>query len=108
VEAGADGIQLHAAHGYLINEFLSPYFNIRADSWGGSDENRFRFLKVIFQEIKKIVPDGYPVLVKLSSNDYTPKEGVTPTLAVRYARWLRRESTRWRRAVEERTTSLLL
>ena len=88
VEAGADGIQLHAAHGYLINEFLSPYFNIRKDSWGGSDENRFRFLKEIFQEIKKVVPDGYPVLVKLSTNDYTPKEGVTPILAVRYARWL--------------------
>jgi len=88
VEAGADGIQLHAAHGYLINEFLSPYFNIRTDSWGGSDENRFRFLKEIFQEIKKVVPDGYPVFVKLSSNDYTPKEGVTPALAVRYAGWL--------------------
>ncbi|MBW1943879.1 MAG: NADH:flavin oxidoreductase, partial [Deltaproteobacteria bacterium] len=53
VEAGADGIQLHGAHGYLISEFLSPFFNIRTDSWGGSDENRFRFLKEIFQEVKK-------------------------------------------------------
>jgi 2,4-dienoyl-CoA reductase-like NADH-dependent reductase (Old Yellow Enzyme family) len=88
VEAGADGIQLHAAHGYLISEFLSPFFNIRTDSWGGSDENRFRFLKEIYQEVKKVVPGGYPVFVKLNTNDYTPKEGITPSLAVRYAKWL--------------------
>ena len=88
VQAGADGLQIHAAHGYLISEFLSPFFNVRKDSWGGSDENRFRFLKVVFQEIKNKVPDGFPVLVKLNSNDYTPKEGVTPSLAKTYSRWL--------------------
>jgi 2,4-dienoyl-CoA reductase-like NADH-dependent reductase (Old Yellow Enzyme family) len=88
VRAGADGIQLHAAHGYLPCEFLSPFFNIRTDSWGGSDENRFRFLKEIYQEVKKVVPDGYPVFVKLNTNDYTPKEGITPSLAVKYAKWL--------------------
>ena len=88
VEAGADGIQLHGAHGYLISEFLSPFFNIRTDSWGGSDENRFRFLKEIYQEVKKVVPVGYPVLVKLNANDYTPKEGITPSLTAKYAGWL--------------------
>lgn len=88
VQAGADGIQIHAAHGYLICEFLSPFFNIRTDSWGGNDEKRFRFLKEIYQEIKKVVPDGYPVFVKLNTNDYTPKEGITPSLAVNYAKWL--------------------
>jgi 2,4-dienoyl-CoA reductase-like NADH-dependent reductase (Old Yellow Enzyme family) len=88
VQAGADGIQIHAAHGYLICEFLSPFFNIRTDSWGGSDENRFRFLKEIYQEVKNVVPDGYPVFVKLNTNDYTPKEGITPSLAVKYAKWL--------------------
>ncbi|MGD9115300.1 MAG: NADH:flavin oxidoreductase, partial [Desulfobacterales bacterium] len=87
-EAGADAIQLHAAHGYLISEFLSPFFNIRTDSWGGSDENRFRFLKEIYQEVRKVVPVGYPVLVKLNKNDHTPKEGITPSLATRYAGWL--------------------
>ncbi len=87
-EAGADGIQIHGAHGYLISEFLSPFFNIRTDSWGGSDENRFRFLKEVFQEVKKVVHDGLPVLVKLNANDYTPKEGVTPSLTARYAKWL--------------------
>jgi 2,4-dienoyl-CoA reductase-like NADH-dependent reductase (Old Yellow Enzyme family) len=88
VEAGADGIQLHGAHGYLINEFLSPFFNSRTDSWGGSDENRFRFLKEVLQEIKPLVPDGFPILVKLNTYDHTPKEGITPSLAVRYAEWL--------------------
>ena len=88
VEAGADGIQLHGAHGYLINEFLSPFFNSRTDSWGGSDENRFRFLREVLQKIKTVVPDGFPILVKLNTNDYTPKEGITLPLAIRYAGWL--------------------
>ena len=88
VEAGADAVQLHAAHGYLISEFLSPFFNVRTDSWGGSAENRFRFLKEICKEVKKVVPDGFPVLVKLNTNDYTPKEGITATLAAKYAGWL--------------------
>ena len=88
VEAGADGIQLHGAHGYLISEFLSPYFNIRTDSWGGSDENRFRFLKEVFLEVKTMVPDGFPVLVKLNANDYTPQKGVAPSLTAKYAGWL--------------------
>src|SRR4030042_1820372 len=85
IEAGADGIQLHAAHGYLINEFLSPYFNRRSDLWGGSEENRFQFLGNIVIEIKKILPEGVPLLIKLNSNDYTPEEGITPGLAVSYA-----------------------
>ena len=50
-EAGADAVQLHAAHGYLINEFLSPFFNRRTDEWGGSDENRFRFVREVFRKI---------------------------------------------------------
>ena len=88
VAAGADGIQIHAAHGYLINEFLSPFFNTRSDSWGGSEENRFRFLKEIVLEIQNTVPEGMPILVKLSTNDYTPKKGITPGLAKKYAGWL--------------------
>ncbi len=88
VAAGVDGIQLHGAHGYLINQFISPYFNRRKDNWGGSDEKRFRFLKEVILITKNNVPDGMPILVKLSTNDFTPKEGVTPDLAVRYAKWL--------------------
>jgi 2,4-dienoyl-CoA reductase-like NADH-dependent reductase (Old Yellow Enzyme family) len=88
VEAGVDGIQLHAAHGYLINQFLSPFFNHRKDEWGGSDVNRFRFLKEIISEVKKAIPQGMPVLVKLNTQDFTTPEGITPSLAVMYAKWL--------------------
>lgn len=87
-EAGADAVQLHCAHGYLINEFLSPFFNDRQDEWGGSDERRFRFLKEIILEVKKILPDDMPILVKLNTNDFTPKEGITPELAKKYVEWL--------------------
>jgi 2,4-dienoyl-CoA reductase-like NADH-dependent reductase (Old Yellow Enzyme family) len=88
VKAGADGIQLHAAHGYLINQFLSPFFNTRNDAWGGSDENRFRFLKEIIVETKKELPEKMLLLVKLNTNDYTPSEGITPLLAKQYGQWL--------------------
>ena len=88
VEAGVDGIQLHAAHGYLINQFLSPFFNYRKDEWGGSDANRFRFLKEVISEVRGAIPPGFPVLVKLNTHDYTKSEGMTPSLAVTYAKWL--------------------
>jgi len=88
VVAGADGVQIHAAHGYLVNQFLSPFFNRRPDHWGGTDENRFRFLKAVYQEIKTSIPEDRMILVKLNANDYTPKEGVTPSLAAKYAKWL--------------------
>ncbi len=87
-EAGADAVQLHSAHGYLINEFLSPFFNDRKDEWGGSDERRFRFLKEIILEVKKNLPDDMPILVKLNTNDFTPKKGITPELAKKYVEWL--------------------
>lgn len=88
MEAGADGVQIHAAHGYLVNQFLSPFFNRRTDGWGGSDENRFRFLKEVLLATRDAVPEGTPLLVKLSANDYTPQEGITPPLAAKYAGWL--------------------
>jgi 2,4-dienoyl-CoA reductase-like NADH-dependent reductase (Old Yellow Enzyme family) len=87
-QAGADAVQLHCAHGYLINEFLSPFFNDRQDQWGGSDEGRFRFLKEIIVAVKKNLPDNMPLLVKLNTNDFTPKKGITPELAKKYVEWL--------------------
>ena len=88
VEAGADGIQLHGAHGYLINQFLSPFFNTRSDAWGGSEEGRFRFLEQVFTEIKSVIPKETPILIKLNTNDHTPRQGVTPELAARYTQRL--------------------
>lgn len=88
IEAGADAIQLHAAHGYLINQFLSPFFNHRKDDWGGSDINRFRFLREVILEVRGRIPPQTPLLVKLNSNDYTPREGVIVPLATKYAKWL--------------------
>jgi 2,4-dienoyl-CoA reductase-like NADH-dependent reductase (Old Yellow Enzyme family) len=86
--AGADGVQFHAGHGWLINQFISPFFNRRHDSWGGSDGNRFRFLAEIVIRTIKIRPATGFVMVKLSGNDHTPAPGVTPPLAAKYAAWL--------------------
>lgn len=75
-EAGFDGVQIHAAHGYLINQFLSSYTNRRKDRWGGSLENRMRFLVEVYKQIRAKVGEGYPILVKINAVDYA-KGGVT-------------------------------
>lgn len=67
---GFDGVQIHGAHGYLVNQFLSPLTNQRTDEYGGSLENRSRFLKEIFQEIRSQVGKNYPVFIKLNGDDH--------------------------------------
>jgi len=89
VEAGADGIQLHAAHGYLINQFLSPFYNQRKDDWGGSAENRLRFLKNTILQVRKNIPENMPLLIKLNTFDHTPEPGITPEMAVTYVDMLK-------------------
>ncbi|MCP4599029.1 MAG: NADH:flavin oxidoreductase [Proteobacteria bacterium] len=88
VEAGTDAIHISAGAGYLPNQFLSPYLNQRNDKWGGSDENRFRFVKEIVLAVRKNMPENMPLVMKLNAVDYTPKEGVTEELARKYAKWL--------------------
>lgn len=66
---GIDAVQLHGAHGYLINQFLSPLTNRRTDEYGGSIENRSRFLIDIYREVRRAVGGDYPVLVKLNASD---------------------------------------
>ncbi|GLR26921.1 NADH:flavin oxidoreductase/NADH oxidase family protein [Limnobacter litoralis] len=68
--AGFDGVQVHAAHGYLLSQFLSPISNHRDDEWGGSLENRSRLLLNIVREIRTVVRPGFAVAVKLNSADF--------------------------------------
>ena len=68
-EWGFDALQLHGAHGYLINQFLSPHTNRRTDEYGGSIENRCRFLIEVYDEVREAVGDDYPVLIKLNASD---------------------------------------
>ncbi len=67
-EIGADGVQLHCAHGYLLSQFLDPNFNTRTDEYGGSAENRFRFIARILVAIHEAVGPDYPVLAKINTN----------------------------------------
>ena len=69
-ECGFDGVQMHAAHGYLISQFLSPLSNRRDDQWGGSLENRARFLLTIVRRIRAECPPPFAVTVKLNSADF--------------------------------------
>lgn len=66
---GFDAVQLHGAHGYLINQFLSPHINKRIDEYGGSMENRSRFLMEVYQKVRETVGDDYPVMIKLNASD---------------------------------------
>lgn len=68
--AGADGVELHAAHGYLISEFFSPYTNRRTDEYGGSLENRTRFLKEIIEQVRDKVGQDFPLLVRLNVDEF--------------------------------------
>ena len=71
-EAGFDGVQLHAAHGYLLSSFLSPRTNHRNDQYGGSPENRIRIIDDIYQRARKKVGDSFPILIKMNSTDFLP------------------------------------
>ncbi len=73
--AGADGIELHGAHGYLINSFLSPYLNRRDDHYGGSLENRMRFLLEIVAGIRAVCGKGFPLGVRLSAEEFLGDKG---------------------------------
>jgi 2,4-dienoyl-CoA reductase-like NADH-dependent reductase (Old Yellow Enzyme family)/thioredoxin reductase len=70
VEAGADALELHMAHGYLLCQFLSPYSNIRTDRYGGSTENRTRIAREIILEIKRTIGDPIPIICRISADEY--------------------------------------
>ena len=86
-DAGFDLVEIHAAHGYLITNFLSPFTNKRGDWYGGSRENRFRFLKQVVENCRKKVGPDYTLTVRLSGTDYEP-EGMTIEDTIYYAQQL--------------------
>ena len=69
---GLDGIELHAAHGYLLHQFLSPLANRRSDDYGGSLENRMRFPLEVFDAVRAAFPAGKPVWARISATDWVP------------------------------------
>lgn len=86
-EAGFTGAQIHAAHGYLLSSFLSPLANRREDEWGGSIENRARFLVEAVKATRAAVGADFPVSVKLNSADFQ-RGGFAVDESVEVARWL--------------------
>ncbi len=75
--AGFDIVEIHAAHGYLLSEFLSPLTNTRTDEYGGSTENRTRLLKEVLEAVHEVWPAERPVLLRVSAEDYEP-DGMHP------------------------------
>ena len=75
-EASFDAVQFHGAHGYLMSQFLSPLFNLRADRWGGTSENRRRFLLEVISKVRQAVGADFPVLIKFGVLD--DREGGLP------------------------------
>ncbi len=87
-EAGYDAVEVHGAHGYLVHEFLSPLSNHRTDLYGGSLENRVRFLLQVCDAIREVWPQEKVLVVRLSATDWAPG-GLTVEDTVRVAQWLK-------------------
>lgn len=88
VTAGFDVLEIHAAHGYLLHQFLSPLANYREDAWGGSFDNRTRLTLDVVRAVRAELPD-VPLVVRLSATDWAEDGGWTPDDTVELARRLR-------------------
>ena len=86
-DVGFTGVQIHAAHGYLMSQFLSPLSNLRTDAWGGVLENRARCLLEIVRATRKAVGNDFPLSVKLNSSDFQ-KSGFSDEESMQVVRWL--------------------
>ncbi|MGI4742240.1 MAG: NADH:flavin oxidoreductase/NADH oxidase [Janthinobacterium lividum] len=86
--AGFKVIELHAAHGYLLHEFLSPLSNQRTDTYGGSFENRIRLLLEVVATVRQVLPEDFPLFVRISATDWT-EGGWTADESVQLSTWLR-------------------
>ena len=91
-DVGFDGVQIHAAHGYLLSEFLTPHTNRRNDEYGGSLENRMRLLRKVYGAIRARVGDDFPILLKMNGTDMLPlRNGATTAELVRVAKVMQDE-----------------
>jgi len=86
-EAGYDGVQIHAAHGYLLSSFLNPRANVRQDPYGGSLENRAKLLLKIVERVREETPEGFILSVKLNSSDFQ-KGGLSTEDSLIITEWL--------------------
>ena len=86
-KAGVDGVEIHAAHGYLVSQFLSPHTNKRTDKYGGSFEGRMRFITEIIMGIKAFCGPAFPISVRMNGSDYLD-DGITEEDALNQARYL--------------------
>lgn len=89
LEAGFDVLEVHAAHGYLLHQFLSPLSNTRDDRWGGSLVGRARLLLHIVRRVREVAGPDVPVLVRISATDWLEPEGWTLDDSVTVSQWLR-------------------
>jgi 2,4-dienoyl-CoA reductase-like NADH-dependent reductase (Old Yellow Enzyme family) len=90
VEAGFDTVEVHAAHGYLLHEFLSPLSNHRDDAYGGSFENRARLTRRVVAAVRQVLPEAMPLLVRISATDWV-EGGWTVDESVRLSALLRED-----------------
>jgi len=88
IAAGFSGIQLHAAHGFLISQFLSPHTNRRTDDYGGSPHKRMTLLRRLVKELRAVCPPPLCLGVKLNSADYMVVGGLQQEEALEQLRWL--------------------
>ena len=86
IAAGFDAVEIHAAHGYLLHQFLSPLTNQRTDEYGGSLENRAKFVVDVVTAIRATIPNDAPIFVRFSATDYA-EGGVTPDEIATVAKW---------------------
>lgn len=89
VAAGFGIIELHAAHGYLLHEFLSPLSNRREDAWGGDFDQRIRLTLEVVRAVRDVMPDAMPLWIRISATDWAPHGGWEIEHSVRLARELR-------------------
>jgi 2,4-dienoyl-CoA reductase-like NADH-dependent reductase (Old Yellow Enzyme family) len=90
-QAGFDAVQIHAAHGFLLSQFLSPAFNERTDEYGGDLANRARLLLEVVRSVRETVGPAYPVLIKINSEDFLAG-GMSSAESVEVSGWLEKAS----------------